>query len=491
LDDTQPISPLLKKRRFYFGAGFLAIAGLLITGVIVFGVLLVVLDEEEADSSEPIPVTLQIGGETQSITTNAETVAELLEERAIHMEPGDVLSVGLTTKLKSGMTIELTKARTVAITVDGQTSILRTLYENPQDILESAGIDIRSADRILLDGAEADINELILWNVPVMDITIQKAISVRIIDGDEVIALETVADTVGDALSEAGVTLYLADSTQPDLGAQLTDNLVITIDRSKEIAIIADGERLDTRVSGETVLDALVETGVTLAGLDYTVPSEETSIAGGMSVRVIRVTEEIVTEQDIIDFETVFQADAELTLDQRVVAQAGQQGIVQRTVRVRYENGAEISRTTEEEQVVQAVANRVVNYGTNIVVRTLDTPDGPVEYWRVMRVYATSYHPAALGGDNITSIGETLRKGIVAIDPRIIPYGTRTYVEGYGVGVAADTGGPRSSPYWIDLGYSDEDFEGWSRMATVYLLTPVPDDVNYLLPESYRGGPIP
>jgi hypothetical protein len=207
LDDTQPISPFLKKRRFYFGAGFLAIAGLLITGVIVFGVLLVVLDEEEADSSEPIPVTLQIGGETQSITTNAETVAELLEERAIPVEAGDVLSVGLTTKLKSGMTIELTKARTVAITVDGQTSILRTLYENPQDILESAGIDIRSADRILLDGAEADINELILWNVPVMDITIQKAISVRIIDGDEVIGLETVADTVGDAISEAGVTL--------------------------------------------------------------------------------------------------------------------------------------------------------------------------------------------------------------------------------------------------------------------------------------------
>ena len=56
------------------------------------------------------------------------------------------------------------------------------------------------------------------------------------------------------------------------------------------------------------------------------------------------------------------------------------------------------------------------------------------------------------------------------------------YVPGYGLGLMADTGGPRSSPYWIDLGYSDEDYVPWSRYIDVYLLAPVPAEVDYLLP---------
>jgi 3D (Asp-Asp-Asp) domain-containing protein len=144
-----------------------------------------------------------------------------------------------------------------------------------------------------------------------------------------------------------------------------------------------------------------------------------------------------------------------------------------------------------EEFMAQAPMNEVVAYGTRITVRTIETPDGVLEYWRKFRMYATSYYPAELGGDNITSIGETLRKGIVAINPRIIPYRLNVYVFGYGVGRTADTGGPRTTPYWIDLGYSDEDFVGWSRWVDVYVLTPIPETVNYLLPLNENGGPIP
>ncbi len=97
-------------------------------------------------------------------------------------------------------------------------------------------------------------------------------------------------------------------------------------------------------------------------------------------------------------------------------------------------------------------------------------------------MYATSYHPAALGGDDVTATGRRLTTGIVASSPAVIPFGTEVYVEGYGIGLMADTGGPRRFPLWIDLGYSDEDFRSWSRYVDVYLLTPVPDDIDYLLP---------
>jgi 3D (Asp-Asp-Asp) domain-containing protein len=154
------------------------------------------------------------------------------------------------------------------------------------------------------------------------------------------------------------------------------------------------------------------------------------------------------------------------------------------TTRVRQENGVEVSREQVSSMVISEPVNEIIAYGTKVVIRTIDTPEGPLEYWRVLRnMVTTSYHPAALGGDDVTAIGMKLTKGIVGADPKLIPYRTRIYVPGYGVGIVADTGGPRSTRYWIDLGYDDENYVPWSRRDTsVYLLTPVPENINYLLP---------
>jgi 3D (Asp-Asp-Asp) domain-containing protein len=255
-------------------------------------------------------------------------------------------------------------------------------------------------------------------------------------------------------------------------------NMEIMIDRSSPLSIVVDGERMETRVSAETVGAAIAEAGVALSGLDYTIPAETNPVLPGMLIQIIRVTEEIITEQDVIGYESVYQADSSLNLDTRAVLQGGQNGIIERTIRVRYENGVEISR------------DEIIGYGTNVVIRTLQTADGTIEYWRHLRVYATSYHPAAVGGSTTTSIGETLQKGIIGINPRIIPYRTMLYVPGYGQGMAADTGGPRTFSYWIDLGYSDHDWVSWSQWVDIYLLTPVPSTINYLLPQEERGGPV-
>ena len=148
---------------------------------------------------------------------------------------------------------------------------------------------------------------------------------------------------------------------------------------------------------------------------------------------------------------------------------------------MRYENGVEVSREPVASLVAQEPRNEVIGYGTNIVLRTVDTPDGPRQYWRRLRMYATSYHPAALGGDSTTATGDTLRKGIIASRPDLIKYGSEVYVPGYGIGKMADTG-PIYRPMFIDLGYSDDDWVSWSRWVDVYLLTPVPENIQYLLP---------
>jgi 3D (Asp-Asp-Asp) domain-containing protein len=122
-----------------------------------------------------------------------------------------------------------------------------------------------------------------------------------------------------------------------------------------------------------------------------------------------------------------------------------------------------------------------VGYGTNIVIRTVSTDNGTIEYWRAVRMWATSYSASRAGVSpdarnfGITASGKPLTKGLVAIDRRYIPFGTQMYVPGYGYALAADTGSGVKGR-WIDLGYDDDNYVSWHQYVTVYFLTPVPPE---------------
>jgi uncharacterized protein YabE (DUF348 family) len=381
--------------------------------------------------------------------------------------------------------------RDVQLILNGTPQTIQTRADNPQTILAGQGLAPDASDRIWLDGTRAQPERLARWPVPVNEIVLEQRTQFTVVDGDREITLESRAATVGDALYQADIVVYASDTLTPGSDTPLSEGLRVIIDRARPVQIYVDGTQLETRVRGGTVGMALAEAGIVLNGLDYSVPAEDDPVQPGMSLHVVRVTEETVTYDEMLDYDVVYQADAQMELDARQTVQAGQRGIRRYSELVRYENGVEIAREPLGSELVQAPQNRVIAYGTKIVMRPVDTPEGSRQYWRKLRVYATSYHPAALGGDNVTAIGETLRKGIVAADPGIIPYRTDVFVPGYGSGYMADTGGPRSSPYWIDLGYSDDDYQGWHQYVDVYLLAPVPDNVNYLLPDwsPMRGLP--
>jgi len=161
--------------------------------------------------------------------------------------------------------------------------------------------------------------------------------------------------------------------------------------------------------------------------------------------------------------------------------------VLEHRIRLRYDDGELVERRVEGELVVQAAVDRVMGYGTKVVVRSLETPSGVVEYWRVFRVLATSYSAATAGvpksslSYGYTATGVKMRDGIVAVDPYMISLGTNLYIPGYGLGLAADTGGSIGGKR-IDLGYSDEHLQLWYSWVDVYLLTPVPGQINYLGP---------
>ncbi len=489
-EDTQPVHPLRSPARNR-SVGDRARRGPLLVIVLLTCCSLVVTSAFLIRSLPPdfFPsgdaqrqVTINQDGFIRQLSTRAETIAELLHEAEIAVPLDAALSHELGDATYDGMTITIKAARDVTLAIDGAVQVLRSALDNPLAILNSAGIEVSSADKIRVNGAPAHTDALAGWTIPAEHIEVRRPLSLTVLDNGESSAVLTTAETVGAALAQSGIELHPHDQTNPAQDSAISGDMTIVIERAIPIALRLDGVLIEARAQAQRVDEALRELKVPLFGLDYVVPGGDTEVVTDMLIEIVRVTEERGAQEQEIAFEARYVADAELNLDQMVIAQPGQNGTREIRSLTRYENGVEVSRHIIETVVTQPPQDQLIHYGTKINLRTVETPGGPRLYWRVLCMLATSYHPAALGGDNVTSIGWTLEKGVVAADPQIISYRSEVFVPGYGNGTMADTGGPRSSRYWIDLGYSDENWVSWRRYVKVYLLAPTPPEIDYLLP---------
>jgi 3D (Asp-Asp-Asp) domain-containing protein len=180
-------------------------------------------------------------------------------------------------------------------------------------------------------------------------------------------------------------------------------------------------------------------------------------------------------------------------LGQEDLIQPGVDGLALVRTRIRYEDGVEVSRRTEDESVVREPQKRIVAGGSQTVL----TPVGgsvPYEYWTAVQMYATVYSPCASGTGGCsygTASGARAGYGIVAVDYSIYSYlaGMQVYIPGYGVATIGDTGGgpiietafgvPRTK--WIDLGFDEGSMVDMTGWVTVYFLAPAPAEVPYFL----------
>ena len=162
-----------------------------------------------------------------------------------------------------------------------------------------------------------------------------------------------------------------------------------------------------------------------------------------------------------------------------------------------HEDGVEVTRVLLDEWVAAEPVTRMMAYGRKIVLRELETPEGTFTYWRKVRMYGTSYSPVRSGTPATaawygrTRTGLTLRKGIVAVDPTLIPLRSYVYVPGYGRAIAGDTGGGVRGKM-IDMGYEDHDYVSWHWWTDVYWLAPIPSraKIVWVLP-NYPPGDFP
>lgn len=417
-----------------------------------------------------------------TINTREETVVAALQAAGITLRAGDSVQPPLTSQLSSNAVINIERARPVTLLADDQAQSFITRITSPLAFLTSIGMEfIPDQDRVYVDGSLADVEALRDWEAPFSSLKLHRALPFSLINRGTEQVLYSFAATVGEALRENGISIYEHDHLAPPLHTPLSPNLQITLKRAKAVNIYSDDRMQRAFVVAEDVAAALVEAGWALGSLDYTRQPEETPITEGMRIDVVRVREEITEQREEIPYKTVWWADSELELDQRRHTH-GQTGERILRFRIRYEDNVEIQREQLSTETVREPRDEIYHYGTRIVLRTLDTELGPLEYWRVIRMEITSYHPDE-GPVNITATGIKITKGVVATHPEVIPYHTRVYVPGYGIGQVEDTGlGLPNTRRWLDLGYETENYIPWRKRENVYLLTPVPAEFPYILP---------
>lgn len=300
---------------------------------------------------------------------------------------------------------------------------------------------------------------------------------VTILDGSTVREVKTFKSDIKGVLHDAGIVLGPKDEVVPSLNQSLKKGMEIKIIRAFPVKIRVDGGEFSVMTTKDTVAEVLFEAGIEVNNEDRVEPSLDSTTYPYMDIKITRVTYDYITENQRIYYHLIKRKNDSLEKGITRVIQPGREGLKEVIYRVTYEDGVEVSREVISENIVKEHQDKIVEYGT---IDTFITSRGEtVRFTKVYNMIATAYdagyqstgktpdHPEY----GITYTGMRVRRGIAAVDPKVIPLGTRLYVEGYGFAIAADTGSAIKG-YRIDLYHDtyEEAMRYGRRNVKVYIL---------------------
>ncbi len=335
-------------------------------------------------------VTLDVNGEQQKIKTHAHTVGALLSEQEIEVAEFDVVTPSVNTPVEDGLSIRWEQSQQVAIQVDQDKKSIWTTDDTVEDVLAEAGIEVTEHD-VVSPGLQEQLGED-------NSISVQKAFEVTLNDGGEEKEVWSTSTTVADFLKRENIHLD-------------------------------DDDRLNRKAEGYLKPGSIVEV-----------------------VRVEKVTDVV---EEPANFAVETRNDPKLLKGREKVVQQGKKGAVSRKFEIVKENGKEVSRKLLAETTITKPQKKIVAVGSKVMVADASTKSKGVAVSRnnsaapsegkEFYVTATAYTAHCNGCSGITRTGINLRTNpkvkVIAVDPKIIPLGSKVWVEGYGHAVAGDTGG--------------------------------------------------
>lgn len=276
----------------------------------------------------------------------------------------------------------------------------------------------------------------------------------------------TSARSAAGILQEAGVPLGSHDRVMVTRD-KATGDTRIEVVRGVPITVTDGATTSETVIAARTVGEAARALGYDLT--KYTPLQAETDpLLAGMTVTMAPCTKDTVEVEETIAYETIVQPNDRMRMGEEHLVTAGQNGKRKVTYERVMVNGKELRRHAVASVEVTAPVTEVREAGTRSVVTT---SRGDIRFSKVMEMEATAYHPMDGDGRGITASGIPATYGVVAVDPDVIPLGTRVFIPGYGEAIAADTGGAIQGAR-IDLCMEDYDeaFAFGRRMTEVYIL---------------------
>ncbi|MBQ8791231.1 MAG: DUF348 domain-containing protein [Ruminiclostridium sp.] len=331
----------------------------------------------------------------------------------------------------------------VRITDGDKERIVYTVSEDPKAILRENHIALGAYDKIEFSGfgERGETAELI----------VKRAFAVEVYaDGEKIADVYTVDSTVETLLKDFGVEFSQYDLVTPARNEMVKQGEKIEITRAYDVNITADGKVTTVGCYNNTVAELLERAGITLDKDDMVSEELDKVVTDSCDIKVSRV--EIVEEheEEIIPYETLKVPSIAMAIGDSEVRTKGVNGIVRKTTTTTYIDGVKVD-VSKNTVVLQKKVDEVIAEGSSVVEPycKIDDPSivlengRPVNYEYIVSGKATAY-TAPMGA--YTASGRLAEIGTCAVNPNVIPYGSKLYIVGqndnvcYGYAIAADTG---------------------------------------------------
>ena len=325
---------------------------------------------------------------------------------------------------------------------------------------------------------------LLVATIGLLSQTVAAQTTYIITDGTNVTTHTTYETDPAQVLSEAGLALDTDDTYTTQVGRGISE---IKVQRGHTVSINNCGKQTQVTTYGESVGDLLTRLDVPMDGNTTVSVPLETMTCDGMELDISRTVRNVEVYTTAIPYQTEYIEDENLPAGTEQVLTAGVDGQTECVASVLYVDGQETSRTVLSQTILQNPINEVIAVGTGKEAKKVsyEVGDGTITlstgevltYTKTMQFKATAYTHTDAGCDMTTATGTTVRRGTVAVDPRVIPYGTRMFIVSndgayvYGVSTAEDCGGAIKGNR-LDLYFSTSAacYQFGIRNCTVYIL---------------------
>ncbi|MGE6632334.1 ubiquitin-like domain-containing protein [Bacillus sp. NPDC077027] len=329
-------------------------------------------------------ITISINGKKKTIRTHEDTVGQLLSDLGIRTRAEDHISPSPDQKITSNMKIVYDAAIPVQLTLDGKEQKIWTTDQTVGALLKNEQIDVGKHDQVI-PGKDNKIKEN-------MQLVVHQAFHVSLNDGGKTKKLWTTSTTVADFLKKQELKLEKHDKIKPALHTSITK------------------KNADIKIT-----------------------------------RVEKVTD-VVEEK--IAFDTKRKKDHSLEKGKEKVLEKGEEGKMKKHYAIIKENGKVVSKELVKEVTAKNSKDQLIAIGTQVSKKEAQ-PNQTVSRSnessaKEFYVTSTAYTASCSGCTGRTSTGYNLKANpgakVIAVDPNVIPLGSKVYVEGYGYAVASDTG---------------------------------------------------